>query len=234
MMPLTLRSAIATFLFVFCLVAPASALPSESTDRDMSICSFENMQDARKHYSTEQTNISRTGGRGGQVVRNKLQLQLRTRDGLVVLTDNCFDGESYVRYRFKAYLTDIGYFLIGVDGYEGHGFLLVNDRTGNKTDLEAMPVFSPDRKQFVTMSMDLDAGYHPNSIQIWQLDPSGPKLGYKVYFDNAWGPSDPVWIDNRTIEFKKNILVEHGSEYKSSRALLIKKDSTWEIKEPSQ
>ncbi len=218
---------IAYLLFLSYLTMPALVSASEAMDKNLSKCPKEDIKDARKHYSEEQANIARAAGK---VVRKGLRLELRTRDRLVVITDDCTNGESYARYSFVSHIADSGFYLISVTGWEGHGFDLINDRNGEITKLEGNPVFSPNRKRFVTMSMDLEAGYNDNSIQIWQLDSAGPKLEYQTDAGAAWGPSDPVWTDNRTIAFKKNTLIEAGAKYQSSPALLIQKGNTWEIK----
>ena len=80
-----------------------------------------------------------------------------------MLADDLTDSESYVRYLYRAYLGDIGYHLIGVFGYEGHGFLLVSTRTGGSTPLSGVPIVSPDRSRFVTASLDLEVVTYPTS-----------------------------------------------------------------------
>lgn len=189
------------------------------------------MESARKRSISELANISPAGRR---ILRKGLFLELHTRDRLVVLEDNCSGNESSIRYFFEAHLTDIGFFHVKATLYEGIANLLVNDKTGKKTWLKAPPVVSPDKKRFVTMSMDLEAGYSPNEINIWRLEESGPELEYSENLGEEWGPSDPVWKDKETIGFKKNVLnPESPGQVISTRALLLRKGKKWEIHIPS-
>lgn len=170
---------------------------------------------------------------GGRALRTGLRLELRSRDRAVVLEDDCTSTESAVRYFFESHLADIGYFLVKADLHEGRAFLLVNDKTGDKTWLKGPPVVSPDNKRFVTASMDLEAGYNPNEIQVWRLEPSGADLEYSANFGEQWGPSDPFWKDAETISFKKNVL-DPGSpgQLLSAPAILRRNENRWELHIP--
>lgn len=72
-------------------------------------------------------------------------------------------------------------------GYEGHGFLLANARTGGRTTLTAVPVVSPDRSRFVTASVDLEVGYVPNLLQVWRLAETGPNREFELRGTQSWG-----------------------------------------------
>jgi hypothetical protein len=219
------------FLFLLCSLPHPSISASESPENNLSKCPQDDMESARKRYITELANISPGGTR---ILRKGLLLELHSRDRLVVLEDNCSGNESSIRYFFESHLTDIGYFHVKATLYEGIANLLVNDKTGKKTWLKAPPVISPDKKRFVTMSMDLEAGYNPNEINIWRLEQSGPELEYSENIGGEWGPSDPVWKDKETIGFKKNALnPESPGQVISTRALLLRKGKKWEIHIPS-
>ncbi len=211
------------FLFTETAVVPAA----EPADINISKCPKEDIKDARKHSAKEQAAIAPASGKAA---RKGTRLELKTSTRTVVLDDDCTNGEPYVRYTFKSFIPEGGYYLIAVTGWEGSGYMLVNERTGDKNNIEGSPVFSPDRKLFVSMSIDLEAGENPNSIQIWRITSGGLKQELNFDTDNAWGPSDPVWKDNGTIAFKKNFFVKPGAEFKSVPALLIQKGDTWEIR----
>jgi hypothetical protein len=204
---------------------------SGSPENNMSKCPYDDMEKARNTHIREIANLSPAGGRA---LRNGLRLELQTRDRLVVLEDDCSAGESSIRYFFASYSADIGYFHVKASLYEGRAFLLVNDKSGEITWLKAPPVISSDKKRFVTMSMDLEAGYHPNEIKVWRLEASGPELEYSANFGEKWGPSDPVWKDGDTIAFQKNILdPKSPGKLISAPATLKRKGETWEIHLPS-
>ncbi len=178
----------------------------------------------RRLYAEEQAHIKQTDGK---VVRRGKRLELQTRDRKVEFEDNDHNGEAYARYTFEAYIKDKGYFLIRYSGYEWGGFFLINDRTGAKTELFGQPVFSPDRNRFITVSMDLCPREMANAIRIYRFDPEGTTLVFDEDFEDAWGPSDPVWLNNDTIRFTKNTAESLCTETRSSTAFLIIKDNKW-------
>jgi hypothetical protein len=214
-------------LFNANFLIPPFVSESGSPDNNMSRCPYDDMEKTRNTHIREIANLSSSEGRA---LRKGLSLELMTRDRLVVLEDDCSAGESSIRYFFASHLADIGYFHVKANLYEGRAFLLVNDKTGEKTWLKAPPVISPDKKRFVTMSMDLEAGYNPNEIKVWRLEPSDPEVEYSANFGEQWGPSDPVWKDGNTIAFKKNILnPKSPGELISEPAILKREGETWEI-----
>lgn len=227
----TMRAIVIFLLFVSCFLSHPFVAVSEVPESNLSRCPYDDVEKARNAYCMELANISPAGGR---VLRNGLRLELQSRDRLVVLQDNCSTTEYAIRYFFESHLSDIGYFHVSVALYEGRAFLLVNDKTGEKTWLEASPVISPDKKRFVTMSMDLEASYNPNEIQVWRLEPSGPELEYSANFGEQWGPSDPFWKDKDTISFHKNVLdPDSPNQLISTPAILQRKEKRWEIYIPS-
>jgi hypothetical protein len=227
-----MRPIVLFLLLVSGFLSPPHVLASEISESNFPRCPHDDREKARTAYSRELANLSSAGGRA---LRTGLRLELRSRDRLVVLEDDCSSTESAVRHFFESHLADIGYFLVKADLYEGRAFLLVNDKTGGKTWLKGPPVISPDNRRFVTTSMDLEAGYNPNEIQVWRLAPSGPELEYSANFGEQWGPSGPSWKNKDTISFKKNVL-HPGSpdQFLSTPALLQWKENQWEIHIPSR
>ena len=225
-----MRPIVLFLMLVSCFLSPPHVLASEVSESNFPRCPYDDMEKARTTYGRELANLSSAGGRA---LRIGLRLELRSRDRAVVLEDDCSSTESAVRHFFVSYLPDIGYFLVKADLYEGRAFLLVNDKTGDKTWLKGPPVVSPDNRRFVTASMDLEAGYNPNEIQVWRLEPSGPELEYSANFGEQWGPSDPSWKDAETISFKKNVL-DPGSpgQLLSTPAILRRNENRWELHIP--
>ena len=223
--------AIALFLLGICgFLSPPHVLASDVPENDLPRCPYDDPEKTRTLYARELANLSSAEGRA---LRTGLRHALRSRDRLVVLEDDCSSTESAVRYFFESRLADIGYFLVKADLYEGRAFLLVNDKTGDKTWLKGPPVVSPDNRRFVTASMDLEAGYNPNEIKVWRLEPSGAKLEYSANFGEKWGPSDPSWKDADTVSFTKNVLdPDSPGQLLSTPAILRRKGNQWEIHIP--
>jgi hypothetical protein len=220
--------------FSLCLIGlktPSLSIGSETKNENLTVCPQENVEDARKRYLEEQSNIKQSDGK---VVRKGKRLELRTRDRTVQFDDNCHNGEAYVRYKFETYIKDKGYYLLSYTGYEWGGFFFINDRSGDKTSLFGKPVFSPDRNKLITISMDLEAHEMINAMRIYRLDSEGPTLVFDEDFDEEWGPSDPIWLNNSSIKFVKNTCDSPCTKYHSSAAYLVLKGKTWVIQDVPQ
>jgi hypothetical protein len=85
---------------------------------------------------------------------------------------------------------------------EGNAYILVDAATGVATDIDAVPVPSPDGSRFATASLDLIAGHDPNRFRIYRISPNGPVIEWSVE-PKEWGPADPVWIDDSRIRFDR-------------------------------
>jgi len=144
--------------------------------------------------------------------RNGLRVRLRNGTWLTV-EDSQKKGEeaSVVKFSFRDYLRDIGYFLLHRQYYEGDDYLLIQDTTGNKFELQDLPVISPDKRRLVTASNGISGGYNANGVQIWQLTKRGVVLEQSFEL-KGWAPSDPVWTDNLEIHLLKTLPGSGGKE----------------------
>ena len=153
----------------------------------------------------------------GRVSRDGPNLIIRTHKNEVIFSDNLTESESAARYIYIRNYLEKNYYLIYASGWEGHSFQFVHASTGKCTRLDGIPILSPDNKLFVATSMDLEAGYNNNSVQICKLTPSGPVTVFYHNYKGSCGPSNPKWIDNKTILFDINIPVQKDPELKTRR-----------------
>ncbi|HEX2188089.1 MAG TPA: hypothetical protein VHG51_04290 [Longimicrobiaceae bacterium] len=143
---------------------------------------------------------------GGEVRREGGRLVFRgTRGGSLSLEDDATEGERWVRYRYAGRLPAIAQHLVQMGFYEGGGWLLVSAETTDQTQVLGPPVVAPDASRFVAASVDLEAGYDPNGIQVWSLARGFPRLEWGLDGGDGWGASDAVWIDARTVEFTRHV-----------------------------
>lgn len=160
-----------------------------------------------------------------EVVRQDGSLRLHLRTGKTVT----FKDSPEVAYSFRDYLAGLGYFLLHFQLLEGDGYLVVNDRTGRKYPIHDLPLFSPDRRRLATLSMDLEAGFNPNALQIWRLTIRSMTLEWSLK-PKEWGPSEGIWLDNQTLKVVQKI---PQGEYRDSyrqRTILIKKTAAgWKL-----
>ncbi len=142
--------------------------------------------------------------------------------GRLALGNDATEGERFVRYRYRGLLPEIGQHLVQVDFYEGGGWLLVDAASTNQTQVLGPPVVAPDRSGFVATSVDLEAGYDRNGIQVWSLARGFPRLEWGLDGGEAWGASDAVWIDARTVEFTRHVnTTGNPDETKKIRTRLV-------------
>ena len=144
--------------------------------------------------------------------RNGLRVRLRNGTWLTVEdSQKKGDEASVIKFSFRVYLRDIGYFLLHRQYYEGDDYLLIHDTTGNKFELQDVPVISPDKRRLVTASNGISGGYNANGVQIWQLTKRGAVLEQSFEL-KGWAPSEPVWTDNLEIRLVKTFPGSGGKE----------------------
>jgi hypothetical protein len=157
-----------------------------------------------------------------RVKRSGAQLRLKLGDGRWVTLKDAqprAEGTSVIKHNFRDYLATIGYFLIHRQLHEGVDYVMIHDRTGSRYELHQVPVIAPDRQRLVTASDGVSGGYSPNAVQVWRLTENGMQLE-QTFEPQGWGPSDPKWIDNRTILLtKKRPLTAQGEPRTASLTL---------------
>ncbi|WP_143069915.1 hypothetical protein [Hymenobacter actinosclerus] len=140
---------------------------------------------------------------GPRVTRTGRTLHLRPGKAAEIrLTNNPVDDERNIAYEYVAALPEIRQWLLSVHLYEGGYFMLVDQRTGRRTQLMAAPVVSPDGRHFVCGNSDVLARFEPSGLQLWSLDDAAPRLLWERQTD--WGCTQPRWLDNRTILFEQD------------------------------
>jgi hypothetical protein len=89
--------------------------------------------------------------------------------------------------------------------YDGGQFMLVDERTGETHEIDAMPKPSPDGARFVTASLDLLAGNQPNRLAVYRITETGVTEEWSAE-PQDWGPSHVEWIDDATIRLRSNVV----------------------------
>ncbi|HSH46028.1 MAG TPA: hypothetical protein VK966_09240, partial [Longimicrobiales bacterium] len=128
-------------------------------------------------------------------------LLLRLDGDSVRLVDEPGEGDA-VHFSFQAHWPEHGYYLVQQQYYEGSAYLLVDDNTGDRTPVPARPLLAPGGDLFAVLSYDLEAGYNPNTLQVWRFTEEGPGLEYETQPD-TWGPTNGRWTGPGTLEFTR-------------------------------
>jgi tetratricopeptide (TPR) repeat protein len=180
---------------------------------------------AIERHQLQKSEYSPTVNRAG----SSLRLQLRGGRS-VSLRDFQKRGDeaSVVKYSFRDYLRDLGYFLIHRQFYEGVDYLMIQDRTGRRYEMQDLPVISPDKRRLVTASNGIGGGYGANAIEVWRLA-GRSMIREQTITPEDWGPSDAEWIDNQTIRVVKNL---SGADEARKRHVIFRFRRRWQM-EPS-
>ncbi|WP_236705089.1 hypothetical protein [Hymenobacter sp. AT01-02] len=140
---------------------------------------------------------------GPRVQRTGRLLRLRPTAGREIRLVNIpAEDERNVSYEYLASLPHIRQWLLSVHLYEGGYYMLVDQRTGHRTQLLAPPVISPDGRHFVCGNSDVLARFEPSGLQLWSAEGSKPELLWERQTD--WGCTNPRWLDNKTILFEQD------------------------------
>lgn len=128
-----------------------------------------------------------------------------TEGGDSVLFENNRDwdnAEEFAVYKVIDYLPKQGYWVIEMGGYEWMEWRLVNGNTGNTQTIISEPIPSPDGNRLLCFKEDLRAGFIPNGIQVWRIDPDAMTLEFEDV-DVPWGPIDAEWVGDSSVVFNK-------------------------------
>jgi hypothetical protein len=131
-----------------------------------------------------------------------------------LLIEKC---EECPHYKYLESIDIIDSWLVEVSFYEGGEYELLDKENGVKTSLFSKPLFSPDNKYFICYSMDLEAGYDPNGIQLFMVDKKKPKNIWTKEIGD-WRPEEVRWKNDSIIYIKIStpFIDSLGTSYKIS------------------
>lgn len=110
----------------------------------------------------------------------------------------CLPAHEHLAY---AFLEQVDGHYVVVEAFDQEGFevLLLEPGSGRTHRVDNRPLYSPDGAVFATVSYDIDAGYRPNRVAIW--DPVSGELLHQVGgFASGSGPLGIRWVAPATLE----------------------------------
>ena len=162
----------------------------------------------------------------GKARREMHRLWLTTDDGKQLeLVDKPVYGEENMHFVFCGAMADQPFYIVRQIGWEWEHYLLINRCDGRQQILDAVPVFSPDSKRFVTANLDLAAGYNENRMQIFRYEDGMGVLEWSEE-PTEWGPDKPVWESDTRIKFNKTVL---SGDYEEAFVEFDKAANTWRL-----
>jgi hypothetical protein len=165
------------------------------------------------------------------VTREDCVLRIRFGQKTERLVDNFVESGDHVQYQYEGVLTNTEFHIVAVFFYEGGAYELIGPK--GRTHLTASPILSPDRQRIVAGSRDLEAGYVPNLIQIWNIAGGSPRLEFQMNTD-PWGASNLKWIDAKTIQLDQDSLEERGFREITRKGAHLRQTSTGWSFEPAK
>jgi hypothetical protein len=112
------------------------------------------------------------------------------------------ESDTTTLFTFVGYSAPLGYFVIRMQYWEGSAILLVNARTGWMVTVDELPIPAPDRRRFVTASIDQEAQYNPTRLVVWRITPDSLVKEWELA-SQEWGPGQVRWLSSRELTFAK-------------------------------
>ncbi|MBN9546493.1 MAG: hypothetical protein J0I19_13555 [Alphaproteobacteria bacterium] len=119
--------------------------------------------------------------------------------------------------------------------YEGSNFIFIDQDSGKRIRLAAMPVFSPDGQRFLVAPYDLENDIGPNNLEIWRREGDGAVLewAHTLAQTHAEDPSLPLpyqvkvqsWSGDRI----KLSLFTDVPEKRRWRGTLVRSADGWQL-----
>jgi hypothetical protein len=97
------------------------------------------------------------------------------------------------------------FWLVDVQHYEGGSTVLVDRVDGASYPMWIEPLPSPTGSWLFVGSFDLEAGYSPNGMQMFQVRRDTVVLNFESRPEN-WGPTDARWLGDSVVEYQRTRL----------------------------
>jgi len=155
------------------------------------------------------------------VTSNNEMLTFQLRNGLI---DSCIndttDGEEYTKYSYIKSYNNIDYWLINQTFYEGDVYYLLNKQYGKYISLMSEPLFSPNKKYFISYTCALETEYVATGMQLFEIKNKTVKeLWLKELTE--WSPSKIIWKNDSIIYMEQFRILENGNNQLSYKSMKI-------------
>jgi hypothetical protein len=164
----------------------------------------------------------------GRVTRKGGQLRITLPGGRnVTYTDTISDGDDHRHHLYQRYFPELHVHHVEVRYYEGGAHLLIHAITGEESVVPGPPMVSPNRLRFATSSVDLEALYDPNRLEIWRASKQGLQREFALDGEDTWGPDSVRWLSNTVIRYTRVSLSPSSAERVGVRRWVIRKGRQW-------
>ncbi len=186
----------------------------------------------RDEYTAEARQLNATKGR---VTRRAGRLVIRLASGRVVtLADTLADADRFHRFVYLKFLPTQAIHLVAASFYEGGTYHVIHDRSGQDETVPGEPLWSPDSAHFVSASSDLEAGYAPNTLELWRVDGRGLKREYVIDGADVWGPEQVRWLSPDRVSFVRMTLRARDGQVRVPPQQLQRTRGRWILRAPGR
>lgn len=166
---------------------------------------------------------------GGRVARVGKELRIQLSGGRIAR----YPAHGDVWNRYLGYHRALRSHVVNMRGMEGSGaYFVVDDSTGDSIKVWGKPVVSPDGTRFALASMEGEAGYDSNLLEVWRV--VGRKWENEFSLEpEKWEASNAVWRDSATVDFTKYSWASDSTlSYTKSPGRLRLIDGKWVVTDP--
>ncbi len=155
------------------------------------------------------------------VSREKDTLVFKCDNGKIVKLKSNKNEDDFKVYDFRYFDPNINAFVIACSFYESGNVWLINKATGDSLETIGLPIVSPSKKHFGCASLDLEAAFAFNGLEIFNYDGNSYKLIGTRELTN-WGPEKIMWKNDTTLIVRAQESEGEGKYRSYCKALYIK------------
>jgi hypothetical protein len=135
----------------------------------------------------------------GWAQRDRLGLHLRLTSGKTITVVNDSMGSTPMWFYYFGRCSALGYYVLSAQWDEGSSMRLLNSTTGWTVLVDDIAAVSPDRRRFVTTSINLEHR-SVERLQVWRI--AGDTMQHEWGLEaRTWLPGEVRWVSNRAFEF---------------------------------
>ncbi len=141
-------------------------------------------------------------------------LAYKTLKGYDTITFSRTDGESALTAAFLDYLKVPDLNFIGVYGYEGRFYRLI-DRNGTYFDIQSKPIFNSNWTMFIDAGTAYDLSEAAINIYRKNQNKFVKEISFDITsnFEEYWIPRFPVWLNDSTMVLYRDTFTETNGRY---------------------
>jgi hypothetical protein len=130
-------------------------------------------------------------------------------------------------------LPGLPYDIVVREYYEGQDYLAIHETSGDTTRLDALPVIAPNRARLLVASAGLDAGYAPNRVTIYRIEPARLRQEWQLetadYVANTgWAADSARWQDSLSIEAIRLVPSNLGAT-RAGHVRILRTAGAWQV-----